>query len=447
MKKTDHNFCGVRILMTIIFFHWCVASVYSQKINDGSDTVNRVETFNIIFPQSGTVVREELGDNRVELQRLRHLADRIPASLTVDSIVIESWASPEGGPVRNGRLAEGRQASVRRLLLEAEIGTPGIMRAGPAGIAWKELEKYLRKDNPSYAADILAIMGDEPQPGEYDTRRKRMMDHDYGRSWNKMLSAYFPFLRRASAKVYLTERVDVRPGDNAPAQPPAPPWQITTAQDTGDITAVSDSVPHALSDSVPAPRIAHAGSNFYMSVSTNMLYDAAALPNIGVEFYLGKRFSVNAGWMYGWWDSKTKNRFWRAYGGQIGGRYWFGGMAQRKPLTGHHVGIYAQTLLYDFEWGGKGYMSGSPRHDIFNHPTWGGGVEYGFALPVSRRLNIDFSLGLGYLGGRYYEYEPLDGHYAWLRTKQRNWFGPTKLEVSLVWLIGNGNFNRKGGGE
>ena len=40
---------------------------------------------------------------------------------------------------------------------------------------------------------------------------------------------------------------------------------------------------------------------FYMSIKTNMLYDLAAVPNIGAEFYLGGNFSVFGNWNYAWW--------------------------------------------------------------------------------------------------------------------------------------------------
>ena len=43
-------------------------------------------------------------------------------------------------------------------------------------------------------------------------------------------------------------------------------------------------------------------------------------------------------------------------------------------------------------------------------------------------------------------YLPLDGHYVWQATKNRHWFGPTKAEISLVWLLGRGNSNNKTGG-
>jgi|GEM_PF-6135277 len=42
---------------------------------------------------------------------------------------------------------------------------------------------------------------------------------------------------------------------------------------------------------------------------------------------------------------------------------------------------------------------------------------------------------------RYKEYLPQDGHYVWQSTKRRHWIGPTKAEISLVWLIGRGNTN------
>lgn len=179
---------------------------------------------------------------------------------------------------------------------------------------------------------------------------------------------------------------------------------------------------------------------FYMSVKTNMLYDVALIPNLGIEFSLGKNFSILGNYMYAWWSNSEKHRYWRTYGGDLELRKWFGSKAKQKPLTGHHVGIYVQGLTYDFELGGRGYIA-----DEWNY---GGGVSYGYSAPIAKRLNIDFSVGLGYIHGKYKEYLPLDGHNAWQLTKMRNWIGPTKVEVSLVWLIGKGNtntFNKKGG--
>ena len=192
----------------------------------------------------------------------------------------------------------------------------------------------------------------------------------------------------------------------------------------------------------PAPE-----KKFFMDVRSNMLYDVLALPNIGVDFYLGKNFSVGANWLYGWWKSMPRHRFWRAYGGELNGRWWFGKAADEKPLTGHHAGVYAQVYTYDFQWGGNGEMGGKPGSNLWNRCFWAAGLEYGYTLPIARRINLDFTLGLGYTEGTYYKYKPIEGHNVWQSTHKRHFWGPTKLEIAFVWLIGNGNFNEKKGGK
>lgn len=175
----------------------------------------------------------------------------------------------------------------------------------------------------------------------------------------------------------------------------------------------------------------------FMSIKTNLLYDAALVPNLGVEFHLGRGWSVGADWMYAWWRNDKRHKYWRIYGGELDIRKYFGRLASERPLSGHHIGIYGQMLTYDIETGGKGYMGGKPGGTLWDRMNWGTGLEYGYSLPIGRRLNLDFGIGFGYLGGEYKTYEPKDGHYVWQETRQRNWIGPTKAEISLVWLIGN----------
>lgn len=206
------------------------------------------------------------------------------------------------------------------------------------------------------------------------------------------------------------------------------------------------SVPGIPSEAIePVPVVTPASCScrpFYMDVKTNMLLDALALPNIGVEFYLGKNISLTANWMYGWWDRNKSHYYWRAYGGDLTLRWWFGRRSHEKPLTGHHLGIYGGIVTYDFELGGTGYMGGLPRRTLWDRSNRFGGVEYGYSLPVGRRLNIDFTVGIGYLGGKYLKYEPQGKHYVWQSTHNLKWFGPTRAEISLVWLIECGNYNK-----
>ena len=171
----------------------------------------------------------------------------------------------------------------------------------------------------------------------------------------------------------------------------------------------------------------------WAALKTNLLYDAAIVPNIGMEVALGKQWTAGADWFYTWFSSDSRHRYWQGYGGYLTLRKYFAShrsaTAGSSPfrLTGHHLGLYGLGMTYDVEWGGRGYQAA--------RFGFGAGVEYGYSLPIGRRLNLDFSLGLGFQDGEYKEYDPMDGHYVWQSTRKRHWLGPTKAEVSLVWVM------------
>lgn len=183
-----------------------------------------------------------------------------------------------------------------------------------------------------------------------------------------------------------------------------------------------------------------------VALKTNMLYDVALVPNIGAELYWGNDWSAGANWMYAWWNNDASSKMWRVYGGDIYLRKWIGKKAKEQPFAGHHLGVYCQMLTYDFCNGEKGYMGGEPESDLWDRASFAGGIEYGYSLPISCRLNLDFTLGVGYLGGKYYEYRVDEDCRVWQSTKNRKWFGPSKAEISLVWILGKTNMNKGKGG-
>lgn len=184
---------------------------------------------------------------------------------------------------------------------------------------------------------------------------------------------------------------------------------------------------------------------FYMAVKTNMLYDALLVPNIGVEFYVGKNWSLAGNWMYAWWKSDRHHNYWRLYGGIWKCAAGLAGKRRKNRLQGitsvSTVG-YSPTTSRP----GTGYMGGKPGGTLWDKMNYSVGLEYGYSLPVARRLNLDFVIGVGYWGGEYHKYAPIDGHYVWKETRRRHWFGLTEAEISLVWLLGRGNYNEKKGG-
>lgn len=193
-------------------------------------------------------------------------------------------------------------------------------------------------------------------------------------------------------------------------------------------------------DDIPLPRAGHTFGN-RLFLTTNLLYDAALTPNIGVGISIADRVTVLADWMYARWNNRDKRRYWRIYGGDIEVRYHIGNLREYSPLGGHHIGVYGSIACYDFQTGRThtGVLS-----DKYNYAA---GLSYTYSLPVGMRFNIDFSLGMGYLWGTYKKNKLIDDCDVWLSTHKQGWFGPTRIGVSLVWLIGNSVINnRKGGG-
>lgn len=375
------------------------------------------EDVRIGFKVSSSVVMPTFGDNEKALKRIMDLLREVQADTTRTLVELRlcGYASPEGEKQYNKRLATARRDAMEKYI-RGRIEVPdSVICREESDIAWNQLAQVMKTSDMPHADEVLAIIADAPANGAQDTRKDRLMKLRGGTVWNDMLKLYFPSLRGATSVV-------IRYKDKYPERPKP-------------VVVDSEPRPTAVQTRAVVPEAPASKRPLYFSVGTNMLYDVLTVPNIHAEVYMGHDISVAAGWMYSWWKSDNHSRYWRTYGGNLAVRYWMGEAAKRKPLTGHHLGVYGQMLTYDLELGGRGYLG--------DKWSYAAGVEYGFALPVASRLNIDFVLGVGYMGGKYKEYLPIDGHYVWQCTKQRHWVGPTNAAVSLVWLLGPGNVNTK----
>lgn len=412
--------------------------VAAQNVHEARDSVK------IYFRQGKIELDPEFRNNRKSLNRI---ADSLRTSYAdsvyrLQKILVVGGASPEGSVKLNKWLSEKRAGVLFDYLSRYGTLPDSLKTTDFIGRDWNGLIRLVENDpEVPYREETLALLreiaggawGDASSHGDHLERLRQLRE---GVPYYYMYKILFPELR--ASRLYLWyEKVW-----NPTALVPQPKTETEVLVPQTDTAFVRDTV--IVRDTVYLPAQC---PPFYMNIRTNMLYDALLVPNIGVEFYIGKDWSVVANWMYGWWKRDHSHWYWRAYGGDIALRKWFGKAAKEKPLTGHHLGIYGQMFTYDFETGGKGYMGGKPGGTLWDKMNWAAGVEYGYSLPVARRLNIDFTIGVGYWGGTYHEYKPVDGCYVWQSTKQRHWFGPTKAEVSLVWLIGRGNYNKEKGGK
>lgn len=409
---------GIIILAALLS---CVINL-SAKNQAGSLTTS--DTLQVLFRQNKIVLDPQFRNNGANLaefsQRFNLLAS--DSLNNVRSLMVVSGASPEGSLARNRFLSDNRARVVCEYLLKNNNIDTAMIELDSRGIDWKGLSERVSASDLPNKKEILDILA-QPEctiinGKTVESRKKSLKKLDGGRTWHTLYNRYFAELRGTRVMISY----------NRPRKPQVP--LPLPHLDSLFLPTPQASAPSQIASPLSLPTEI---SPFYMAIKTNLLYDALLVPNIGIEFYLGNNKSLAANWMYAWWKSDRVHNYWRIYGGDIELRHWIG----NKPLRGHHFGIYGQILTYDFELGGRGYLADKWSYAV--------GLSYGYSMPLSRRLNLDFSIGIGFLHGKYKEYLPLDGHYVWQSTRMHNSIYPTKLEVSLAWMLGRGNTNTKGG--
>lgn len=367
-----------------------------------------VDSLMVYFRLNESVIDPAYKENAKAIETIQGLLDE----QLVGFVTLTVSSSPDGPYSANASLAEKRAESIRALFGDKVSRERIIIEVIPEnweGIIEQVQESYTLRNRKK----VLEILLDGSI--DHDTREKRLKALSFGSAWRYITKMYLPNLRSASVmhilkvvpKQYMLPRVK----------------SFDVEAYTASRTAIQFTPPKI------GPPPVKKESSFAFAIRSNLLYDIALVPNIGIEFHLGKGVSLGFDYNHAWWSLPQKDYFWRLYGGGITLRKYFGKASSQRALSGHHLGLHAQAFVYDFELGGRGQLS-----DL----TYVGGLEYGYSLPVSRSLNIDFSVGFGYAGGEYKVYEPEDDCYVWKETRQRHYYGPTKGEISLVWIIGPG---------
>lgn len=169
-----------------------------------------------------------------------------------------------------------------------------------------------------------------------------------------------------------------------------------------------------------------------VSIKSNLLYDAAANINLGAEVRVAPRWSIElTGDLNAW---TIDGHRWRHWFLQPEARYWF-----CDAFAKHFVGVHAIGGQYNvgnmdmnFSFLGTDFR----RFKDARYQGWGigGGINYGYALALSRSWNLEFEIGLGYVYLKYDRFECVDcgrktgsGHH--------NYYGPTEAAVNLVYIF------------
>jgi hypothetical protein len=174
-------------------------------------------------------------------------------------------------------------------------------------------------------------------------------------------------------------------------------------------------------------------------IKTNLLYDVALTPHLGVEVPLGERFSIGAEFMRGWWLKRDWSACWQLEAAALEGRYWFRNCTERHLLGGWFAGVFAQAGFYDFQLNTSSGIQGECLM---------AGLSGGYVCPLGGNWSIAFSLGVGYLLTDYRRYTVApthDGYELVASAPAMRFRGlpyPIKAGISLQWAITRGKIMR-----
>lgn len=165
------------------------------------------------------------------------------------------------------------------------------------------------------------------------------------------------------------------------------------------------------------------------SVKTNMLYWATTTPNIGIEFGLGRRTTLDVAAGYNPWTlDRAENRKAKHVLVMPEFRYWL-----CESFRGHFFGLHTGYTYYNIGGVNVPFHSGT-RDNRYQGWATGVGLSYGYAWVLGRRWNLEATVGFGYVYTDYKYYDCITcGDYYGRRS--RHLFTPTKLGITLIYRI------------
>lgn len=178
--------------------------VYVQPEVERVKTRALAGTAYIDFPVSRTEIQPDYRDNRRELDKITATVDSVQSDkdITVTSLAIKGYASPEGPYAGNARLAAGRTEALKEYVSELYHFGTGFIRTSSEPEDWEGLRRYVEKSALEHKREILAIINSEEEPDRKERRIKSAYPADY-----RILSRdCYPALRHSDYRIEYTIR-------------------------------------------------------------------------------------------------------------------------------------------------------------------------------------------------------------------------------------------------
>lgn len=159
-----------------------------------------------------------------------------------------------------------------------------------------------------------------------------------------------------------------------------------------------------------------------VAIKSNLLYDALLSPNLGVEFAVAPRWSIDFSGNYNNWKF-SHGRRWKHWFVQPEVRYWLKDTRFKGHfLAANLIGGEFNTTLGKGDARRQGWAAGI-------------GAGWGHSWRFGSHWGLETELTVGYARYSYDKY-PCAGCGRKIASRDKNYFGPTKAALNLVYYFG-----------
>ena len=171
------------------------------------------------------------------------------------------------------------------------------------------------------------------------------------------------------------------------------------------------------------------------AIKTNLLYDSALIANVGAEFMLAPRWTLNLPISYNGWSYPDREYIYRNATIQPEARFWF-----CESFIGPFVGMHVQGGAYNFGMIPNNIkFLGNDFSQLTNYRYQGyfggGGVTVGTAIALGRSVNFELEIGFGYAYAVYDKFQCVDCGRKIETGVPVHYVGPTKAGINLVYVF------------
>lgn len=362
------------------------------------------------YPLNKSFVIYDYANNINEINSLHSYITKTlnDPSFVITDVEVTGYSSPEGSYEHNEKLAQERAENLKNYLRpffsDKEIRTNYVPED------WEGLIQALAQASYPETDRIQAIAKAGYSPADKEKELKGLPRRIY----KDLCRNYFPLLRRATLTIHCERRRADEQNELTTSRthiPETPDEQevYVQAQQKGQYirtaamhrqnvqtAALADRygrryyasgrrrpLPDILAYDMPAPTLA---------IGTNLLQWAGfrpdfthttTIPNIYVEYYFLKRWSVKGAFAYCDWSYDNGKRFQGISSYSLEPRFW---LKKDEKFRGFFFGIYGQAGDYN-------------QKDIEQNHTgkyYSGGLSAGYLYPIYRGLVVEVSLRGGY---------------------------------------------------